>query len=436
MKINAKMSLGWSRPAPGAQVLGIEWAPGHRPTELRAAEMAARERKRAKKQSPSMGAEPTELLPQEMEPSELLPQEMVSYRLLAAAPPAGDRYGWIPMPMLYPNRPIQVSPNRWQPPRGELNHWEPMIGNDRSRFEVYSLGVGESRGALDQFIRIGPNPFDPFPDERPDVVSFVNSFGLLGLEVTGLNVDSPYTEPVWTWDYCARELRTFVKLALFARTRQPKIELTERDGKRCLVADVGKGYLERRWIRGRLGFFQGDYVLPMPDEEPDGWEWNDDPRGALFAALKKPLTDWLDPLVTLRMEYDEWGASDSPRYLQVGLKPKNLLGALWMEAAAMLDARMSERPCPGCDEYFAIDEVSTAGSERASRSDLIYCSDKCAKRVSRKREGPRQVREEIKRLRMKGLSDIEVATTMGLDASDIPALLKVSNPGRRRTTED
>lgn len=363
MKITTTKALVWSRPSPETPVTRLGYLLGARPSE--------------RDQWPSI---------------------MVEERVYAhpeARPKEGDPYPWLPLPMLYPNLAIRVGRSIFDPPRDKPRDWEPFVGEDRGGYIEYELRANQWSEALDRFVTIHPDYQAPHSEQRPDVTSFINSFGLLGLESSSTEHETPGVEPLRVWDYCARELRTFMTLATLARSARLKAEIEEVEGVLCVAVRASNPHPAPIWYAGRTRFTAGPpLVLPMPEEDQVKVRWRGDPWGALLSALKEPLAAWLDPLVTLDLDFGEYGADWAHRNLRVGLKPKNLLAAMWLAAAERLDVRMSDKPCPGCGERFIVDQFSLLPPSRRPRSDLTYCSDRCRKRVNRVGQGPRQKKRQ------------------------------------------
>jgi len=326
----------------------------------------------------------------------------------------GDRFAWLPTPIGNNG----MRPGMYSPPTTHSRRWLWTVGGrSDTRYVPYALPSSRWGEALDRFALI--DHYDFTLQSRPDVTEFVNEFGILGLPVTSTPLTpmkDTTAEPVYVWDYCAHELRTFQRLALELNSRTAKLEYRDFDGTNSLVIDIGDGN-RAAWLNGDLREWRraNGYVMPLPQDEP--LEDLADPGGArkaVFDALGLILAAWLNPLITLRMDY-EWLDNQPKGRMDIGIGPGNLLGAMWLEAASRLDTQMNERLCTGCGGYFNAETRSEqlreaarsraekrgvtlgpARTDRGPRDDLQYCSDRCSKRVSRARKGPRQVKKAAK----------------------------------------
>lgn len=62
---------------------------------------------------------------------------------------------------------------------------------------------------------------------------------------------------------------------------------------------------------------------------------------------------------------------------ELRLRPKNLLGFIWIQIAELAAGSARHRECPGCNRWFEV-------SLEAKRPDAVCCSPLCRKRLSRR----------------------------------------------------
>ena len=97
-----------------------------------------------------------------------------------------------------------------------------------------------------------------------------------------------------------------------------------------------------------------------------------------------------------------------PVLFSLRLVPSKLYAALWLQLAQAMTSYKEQRECLGCKEWF---EVKKKGPH--ARSDRLYCSDACRKRVYRER------REVRKQLHADGKKVKEIAQEIGAEVDQV-----------------
>ena len=86
-------------------------------------------------------------------------------------------------------------------------------------------------------------------------------------------------------------------------------------------------------------------------------------------------------------------------HLQLTLRPRNLIGAIWLQFAESISVDKKYRQCEACGRHMEI-------SPSVNRTDRRYCSDACRNRALRQRQ---KVAKEMRKVG-KGLRDIAKQT--------------------------
>lgn len=143
----------------------------------------------------------------------------------------------------------------------------------------------------------------------------------------------------------------------------------------------------------------------------------DDPAMAAHSAVQRETDARLIRHVVSRLVF----AGDQPR-LQVCLAPQNLLGAMWLQFAASVDALKTFLKCAQCGAPFEISRSPTTGK----RIDARFCSVRC--RVNHNRGKKRQAH----RLSEAGRSEREIARELKTRLRTIKGWLMQGKDGRAR----
>ncbi|MGO9452636.1 MAG: hypothetical protein ACLQDV_16590 [Candidatus Binataceae bacterium] len=219
------------------------------------------------------------------------------------------------------------------------------------------------------------------PDER-QVLAFANRFGLLGIG-ENLPLDSDFgsvmvqAESLKVWSEKIAQLKRLVLLWDVIAS-----------GDRKLLAE----------IREKL-------VSPdLPLTVQRGFHLDDDnPAMPLLSQIQRVADQILQEHIHTRLLFP----GNEPG-LKVFLEPQNLLGAIWLQFAAAVDARKMFTKCAQCAESFEISR-DLAGKRRSAR----FCSDRC--RVAHYRERIERARQ----LKSTGEPVREIARQLNTDTSTV-----------------
>jgi hypothetical protein len=116
---------------------------------------------------------------------------------------------------------------------------------------------------------------------------------------------------------------------------------------------------------------------------------------------------------------------NEPR-LQLSLRPFSLLGAIWLQFAAAVEARRNFEKCRNCGRPFEISRAPATGK----RSDAKFCSTRC-------RVGSYHVRiEQARRLAELGVPPVKIAQEVGSDVATVRRWIRsVQKPTRQQTAK-
>jgi hypothetical protein len=101
------------------------------------------------------------------------------------------------------------------------------------------------------------------------------------------------------------------------------------------------------------------------------------------------------------------------------VRPRNLLGALWLQFAESLDPDRQYRECPGCNQRFAV-------SPDTKRSDSKHCSERCKVNAFRRRK------RRAQDLRANGMSVREIAAELGSEPKTVKGWVTAARPKTQR----
>ena len=114
-------------------------------------------------------------------------------------------------------------------------------------------------------------------------------------------------------------------------------------------------------------------------------------RGAARFVAQRLINEGLDPNTRARLLFDP----ESKRF-NSHIVPRNLLGAIWIQTAAMAEGGRDYRRCEQCRGWFVL-------SPDINRSDRAYCSDRCRHKAYRDR------RLRARELHAKGVTPAKIA---------------------------
>jgi hypothetical protein len=101
------------------------------------------------------------------------------------------------------------------------------------------------------------------------------------------------------------------------------------------------------------------------------------------------------------------------------VRPRNLLGALWLQLAESLNPSRQYRECPGCHQRFAV-------SLDTKRADAKYCSTKCRVAASQRRK--RKARE----MYASGMRVGAIAAALGSELKTVKGWVNAARPKTQR----
>ena len=127
---------------------------------------------------------------------------------------------------------------------------------------------------------------------------------------------------------------------------------------------------------------------------------------ARFVA-QRLINEGLDPNTRARLLYDP----ESKRFNR-HVVPRNLLGAIWIQTAAMAEGGRDYRRCEQCRGWFVL-------APEINRSDRSYCSDRCRHKAYRDR------RQRARELHAKGMTPARIARELTSDTQTVRGWLDV-----------
>lgn len=254
------------------------------------------------------------------------------------------------------------------------------------RYEQMYRPLEERTGLFREFAELKPT--------EAQILAFANRYGQLG-QVTDLKHDSRFGpirvrgEMLEDWK---REIRTI------------KSTVTLWDA----INDGNKNELAR---------FKSLFDLPQLPFAVRRRLYLDkaDPLMAALGAIQRDADARLGEHVAARLVF----SGDSPR-LRICLLPQNLLGALWLQFAASVDALKNFLKCVQCGASFEISRDPSTGK----RTDARFCRARC--RVNHYRDRI----ERARRLRAAGRSEAEIARELKSQLSTVRGWLVEGAGGR------
>ncbi len=94
----------------------------------------------------------------------------------------------------------------------------------------------------------------------------------------------------------------------------------------------------------------------------------------------------------------------------IWLGPKNLLGALWIQAAVAVHERQEFRTCARCGDPYALPRTAPKGG---GRTEAKFCSARCRVAAYRERK------DKARKLRKKGTPHAAIAKQLGTDTKTV-----------------
>jgi len=265
-------------------------------------------------------------------------------------------------------------------------------------------------------LRDTPALFKTFSDlagrsDQENVLAFADRYGWLGVTegyldcriIEGTPKNPAPVELIHTWLDAISDMRHAVDL----------IDAVNSDDCRTL----------KQWItwHGAAAVYQrkfkwGSHIYRL---EPEFDQWLRDvmKSGDMVSAAKvvaqKFINQGLNRHTATRLLF-----GDNREALRLHVVPKNLLGAMWIQAAQAAEGGRAFRRCENCATWYAV-------APELARSDRIYCSRNCRFKAYRKRK------DEAHRLRSKGMAPSAIARAIGSDAATVRGWLAIE-PGRKR----
>ena len=198
------------------------------------------------------------------------------------------------------------------------------------------------------------------------IKEFADAFGLLvGETMCWSKGGHPayFGDPLVTWANAIARARMVIHLWTAAEAGN-KIEL-----KKAIRWIARKASVLLAW---KDGAFENKSLIASPDHHPETlalFEPGDlvmPARIAVARVVNKQLEELTSPQLL-------W--SEQARRFGIYLRPKNLLGAIWIQFAQIIDERKDIARCEVCGTWF----------ER-TRKDKRHCSDRCRVRAMRMRK--------------------------------------------------
>jgi hypothetical protein len=248
-------------------------------------------------------------------------------------------------------------------------------------------------------------------EPRPEtLLAFANAHGWLGLEGAanlvaetgdGGAVPANVTvgEPLKAWHRRIYEVRCALEILSFIGSRSDR-------------------HLEQ-WIdwHGLNPRFRARLRMPGPDpKKPKLTRWLSredlefhgvkDTRDAAHVFALQIVNDGLEAHTGARLLL----GTKPPRF-ELGVKPSNLLGAIWLQVAHFAQGQCLHKPCAVCSKWMAIEPG-------VNRADRTYCGDVCRSRALRRR------RADARKLRAEGATVSGIAKALESDAATVRRWLK------------
>lgn len=126
-----------------------------------------------------------------------------------------------------------------------------------------------------------------------------------------------------------------------------------------------------------------------------------DRRGAAHLFALRIVNQGLQAHTGARLRYEP-----KPPGFELGVKPSNLLGAIWLQVAEYAEGNRRHRQCAACGKWLAI-------APDLWRSDRTYCGDVCRGRVLRRR------RAEARERHAKGQKISSIAKALKTDPATV-----------------
>jgi hypothetical protein len=223
--------------------------------------------------------------------------------------------------------------------------------------------------------------FAETPKTNEGIREFANRWGLLGVKV---KVVWPKSEGAtdffggWAeqWHTWAMEIGEMGRAIAIWRALEPGME----DRLRALFRweDHGGPARSGRWV----------YTWHSPDGSSAHWHPVEQAAGRAISAndirtpgrillhwwVTRHLRDHTSPVLLLKPE---------PNKSVIRIRPKNLLGAMWLQFARAIAGEVRHRACKVCGKYITI-----STEQGGARADRVFCTAAC-----RQRDHRRKVRE-------------------------------------------
>jgi hypothetical protein len=123
--------------------------------------------------------------------------------------------------------------------------------------------------------------------------------------------------------------------------------------------------------------------------------------GAARFVAQRLINEGLDPNTRARLVFD----AEAKRFNR-HIVPRNLLGAIWIQTAAMAEGGRNYGRCEQCRGWFVV-------SPEINRADRAYCSDRCRHKAYRDR------RQRARELHAKGMTAPKIAGELGSDSETV-----------------
>jgi hypothetical protein len=143
----------------------------------------------------------------------------------------------------------------------------------------------------------------------------------------------------------------------------------------------------------------------------------EDPAMAVLSTIQRIVDSRLRERVEVRLLFK----GNQPQ-LGGALMPQDLIGALWLQFAAAIDARKTFSTCRQCGTHFELSRDPETGKRRDSR----YCTARC--RVAHYRGRI----EKAQQLKVKGLTPAQIARELGTQVRTVNGWLKGSGSDRAK----
>lgn len=149
-------------------------------------------------------------------------------------------------------------------------------------------------------------------------------------------------------------------------------------------------------------------VIASPAINPGWLRWFRPGDSAMPARyyLQKSVNEKLKTRVSPKLLWNV--RRNRPHDLALYFVPENLLGAIWLELAEVINGNKPLRQCAACKTWIVI---STEGV--GNRSNRFTCSNACRMKIYYQRK------LEARRLRQQGLSVKQIAKSLGANAERV-----------------